>query len=277
MVTPFNADLSVDFDTLAAHAAAMLDRGADGVTLFGTTGEGASISEAERADGLAALLKAGIPADRITLCLYANAADDAVRLVRESVARGVTSFLAPPPFFYPAPEDEGLHGWYARVIGQSDPAARFILYHIPQVTGVALSAALVARLAGEFPSRIRAVKDSSGDWPTAERFLGIKGLSVLVGDERLLHRAVALGGAGSITGCANLYPERLKQVVETGQEDPGLSAIITSVNDLPVIGAIKVLVARAANKPGWEALRPPLTPLDAAGRDSLLNAVPPDG
>lgn len=284
MLTPFEADGSLDATEFAAHALAVLEGGADGVTLFGTTGEGASLSAAERAEGLDAILRAGIPAAKITLAVYACALADAQAQIATGLAAGVTQFLVPPPFYFPAAEQDGLHAWYARLFETTDAAARIILYHIPQVTAVPLSADLVARLLAEFPGRVRAVKDSSCDWPTTESFLKIDGLPVLVGDERLLHRAAGMGGAGSITGCANLYPERLKRVFETGREDPALSAFISAIVAQPVVPALKAVQARASGNPVWENLRAPLLPLTGTQRDALpgdldapAEAEPADG
>jgi 4-hydroxy-tetrahydrodipicolinate synthase len=72
---------------------------------------------------------------------------------------------------------------------------------------VALSPELIARLRKAWPGVITGIKDSSGDWATAERYLASHGdLSVLVGDERLLPRAMARGAEGSICGVANITP-----------------------------------------------------------------------
>ncbi len=222
------------------------------------------------------MLAAGVPADAVTLAVYATAVADAAAQVRAGLSHGIASFLVPPPYYFPDPGDEGLFQWYSALLAGTDPAARIILYHIPQVTGIGLSPDLVMRLTRAFPGRIRAVKDSSGDWPTADAFLKIEDLPVLVGDERLLHRAVALGGAGSITGCANLFPARLARVFSTGEEDPALSAAITAIVSCPVTPALKVLLAQALGDPAWETLRAPLTPVTPDQRAMLLDQALPE-
>ncbi|MDF0601451.1 dihydrodipicolinate synthase family protein [Psychromarinibacter sp. C21-152] len=280
MLSPFTEGGALDTARLSAHATRLLHDGADGVTLFGTTGEGASLTAGERAAGLDAVLSAGVPTEAVTFTVYATAAADAVDQVRTGLAHGVQSFLVPPPFYFPDPDDDGLFRWYAELLADTDAAARIILYHIPQVTGIGLSPALIMRLVDAFPGRVRAVKDSSGDWATAEALLKIEDLPVLVGDERLLHRAAALGAAGSITGCANLYPARLKRVYGTAQEDAALSAAVTAVVSCPVMPALKVLMARMLGDPAWETLRPPLTPVTPEQRAMLLDQAvlePADG
>ena len=61
LATPFTTDLAVDLDCLAGHARWCLDSGCDSLTLFGTTGEGPSLSAAERATVLARLQADGVP------------------------------------------------------------------------------------------------------------------------------------------------------------------------------------------------------------------------
>src|SRR4029450_185505 len=63
MLTPIGRHGSGEYARFARHAQALLAQGVDGLAPFGTTGEGQSFSMAERADGLAVLLAAGIPAE----------------------------------------------------------------------------------------------------------------------------------------------------------------------------------------------------------------------
>ncbi len=270
LLTPFGADGSLDTARLAAHAADVLERGATSVTLFGTTGENASIAGSERAGGIACLVGAGIAPDRIVLGLCANAVADVAAQVREGLAAGIQTFLLPPPSYFKGVGDDGLFEWHAQVIGAAGDGTRFILYHIPQVTGVPLSAGFVGRLAAAFPDRIRAVKDSSGDWETAAAFLDSNNVPVLVGDERLLHRAIARGGDGAISGVANLWPDRMARIVETAEEDPFVTRETGRIVARPVIPALKVLLAAHTGTEGWERVRPPLEPLDETDRQSLL-------
>lgn len=274
LATPFTERGAIDRTRLARHAGALIEAGADGVTLFGTTGEGASIGAAERSDGLAALRLANIPPERITLGVCATAVRDAVAQIEQGVAAGVSRFLLPPPFYFAGAPEEGLFQWFADLFGRAPAEARAILYHIPQVTGVPLPAPLARRLAGAFPGRIVALKDSSGDWATAETFLSDAGVPVLIGDERLLHRAVPLGCTGAITGMGNLAPERIARILATGADDAALSAMVDRLAEVPVIPGIKVLLAQATGTSSWERVRPPLAPLSAAVRDALRAAGP---
>jgi len=274
LATPFTDKGAIDRTGLARHAGALIEGGADGVTLFGTTGEGASIGAGERADGLAALRLATIPPERITLGVCATAVRDALAQIEQGLAAGVSQFLLPPPYYFAGAPDAGLFSWFSDLFGQAPAEARAILYHIPQVTGVPLSVALAHRLAEAFPDRIVALKDSSGDWATAEAFLAGAGVPVLIGDERLLHRAVPLGCRGAITGMGNLAPQRIARILATGEEDPALSAMVGRLSEASVIPGIKVLLAQATGTSSWERVRPPLAPLSDAARGALRAAGP---
>lgn len=274
LLTPFAADGAIDAPRLARHARDLLARGVRSVTLFGTTGEGASVGLGEREAGLAALLgEAGIAPDRIVLGLCGTSVEDVHAQIAQGLARGVRRFLVPPPFYFADASQEGLADWFAALFAVAGEQARFILYHIPQLTRVPLSLALIVGLKERFGDRVIAVKDSSGSWDNARALLDWGGTDILVGDERLLHRAVALGAAGSISGMANLYPERLARVMESGEEDADLSRQVDHVVSVPVIPALKAMLATASGAPGWERLRPPLRALDPARRAALLAAV----
>lgn len=270
LLTPFNEKSGIDTGLLVGHVNGLLANGADGVTLYGTTGEGASIGLDERDRGIAALANAGVPAERITLGICATSVGDAVAQVEQGLKHGVSMFLLLPPFYFKGCSDEGLFAWHASVFAKTDLKARFILYHIPQVTGVPLSLNLVTRLAVVFPDRIRAIKDSSGSWENAENLLRLKNLTVLVGDERLLHRAAAIGAGGAITGMANLYPERMQRLFTTATEDRALSEEVTRIVSVPVVPALKAVIATRSGDPAWERLLPPLDPLDVASREMVL-------
>lgn len=273
LLTPFDTDGAIDAPQLAAHAAAVLRGGADGVTPLGTTGEGASVGLNERRGVIAALMTADIDPDAVTLGLAAANAEELLAQVAQGAEARIRRFLLPPPFYFPAPTEAGLFDWHAELFAAAPEGARFVLYHIPQVTGVPLSPALVARLHAAFPDRIAAVKDSSGDWSVAEALLRIEGLAVLIGDERQLHRAAARGAAGAITGMANLYPGRMVRILREAREDVDLSARTAAMVAHPVVPALKALLAEATGTPAWERVRPPLAPLPDGARRVLMEAT----
>jgi 4-hydroxy-tetrahydrodipicolinate synthase len=282
--TPFAGDGSIDLGRLTDHARWVMAHGCDGVTVFGTTGEGASIALPERRQILSSLAGAGFdPRRRVTAGVAASAVHDAVEQCRAAYEAGCRAVLLPPPFFFPDPGDDGVFRWYVAVFERLGPALRdVILYHIPAMTRVAITHRLVARLKAEFPAAILGVKDSSGQWPDTERLITEhRDLQILVGDERQLARAVRSGAAGSICGIANICPDIVRPLAQDGIDDARVGAIVEAIVAHPVMAAIKALVARRTGDAAWRVMRPPLTALpDDAARalsrriDTILQADP---
>lgn len=270
LLTPFTSEGEIDTPLFASHARHMMAKGASGVTPFGTTGEGASIAIAERDSAITALLDAGIGAEKMFIGLCATSLGDTLAQIDQALGFGIDTFLLLPPFYFPAPSDAGLRDWHETLFARADKRAKFILYHIPQITAVPLSFDLVTGLRSDFPERVVAIKDSSGNWANTEGLLRHGKIPVLVGDERLLHRALPLGAAGSICGMANLHPARLCALFDTAVEDVALSRQVDVVVSGPVIPALKVLMVHQTGNVGWANLRAPLAPLGQDAAAALL-------
>jgi len=274
LVTPFARDGSVDLARLVAHARRVLDEGCSSVTLFGTTGEGASLGMGQRAAMLEALDEAGFDLPGQVLAgVAASSVEDAVAQANQLYDAGGRGILLAPPFYFKGVGDEGVFRWLASVIERCRGARGVVLYHIPQVTGVPLPSPLVGRLKRAFPGVVVAVKDSSGDWASTERLLADHpDLHILVGDERLLARAVRHGGSGAINGFANFCARTVLPMVERGEEEPGVSALVEILLRHPVTPGVKALVAHRYADEGFLATAPPLLPVDASVRAELAAA-----
>jgi 4-hydroxy-tetrahydrodipicolinate synthase len=276
LCTPFNEDRSIDLVRLVAHGRQSLADGCDSLTVFGTTGEGASLGLNERNRALGALVGGGIdPATELVVGIAAANVEDAIAQGRAALMLGCPSFLLAPPFYFKDPGDEGLFDWIAAVLAGLGPrASRVILYHIPQVTSVGLSLGLVGRLKKAFPGQVKGVKDSSGNWDNASALLEHHpDLHVLVGDERLLARAMNQGASGTICGLANVAPDLLQGPVN-GIEEPRVAQLIDQLPPSAAIAAVKALVGHRRNDPAaWSRMRAPLRSLDEAECRRLFAAV----
>lgn len=274
--TPFNEDRSIDLPRLVAHGRQSLADGCTSLTVFGTTGEGASLGLNERQRVLGALMGAGVdPGTQLVVGIASANVEDAIAQGRAGLLVECPSFLLAPPFYFKDPGDEGLFDWIAAVLMGLGPKARnVILYHIPQVTSVGLSIELVDRLKKAFPDQVKGVKDSSGDWNNTQALLKYHGdLHILVGDERLLARAMNQGASGAITGMANVAPDLMRRLIE-GIEEPRMNAMVEEVLTLPVASAVKALVGHRRNDPvAWSRMRAPLRSLDDAECRKLFAAV----
>src|SRR5664279_521137 len=92
-LTPFDAEGKPDHVRLATHAKRLLANGIDGIALFGTTGEGQSLSLSERRAGLDALLAAGIPASQIVAGTGCAALPETIELTLHAVQAGCAGAL----------------------------------------------------------------------------------------------------------------------------------------------------------------------------------------
>ena len=270
--TAFLPNGAIDLPRTLAQARWVLDNGCDSVTMFGTTGEGASIDLAERHAALGALAGAGFDLPKqIIAGVTAATIGETVEQCRAGYDYGCRALLLAPPFYFPDPSEEGMFRWYAAVFERLGGRLRDVLiYHIPSMTRVAFSPALLGRLRKAFPEAVIGIKDSTGSWESAKSFLDAhKDLQILVGDERLLARAVREGGSGSICGLANLRPDILRPAAWEGKDDPRIAACVTAIIADPFMPAVKALIAWRQKDPEWLRMRAPVIELDAARARAL--------
>jgi 4-hydroxy-tetrahydrodipicolinate synthase len=285
VLTPFDDAGVPDFARLAQHVRRIFDAGVDGIALFGTTGEGQSLSLNERRAGLDALLAAGISPDRIMAATGCASLPETIQLTRHAVHANCAAALVLPPFFFKAVSDEGVFASYARLIdGVGDPRLQLYLYHIPQVSGVAISPTVIERLAVDYPEVLAGVKDSECNLDHTRRLLArFRELSIFVGFEPHLPAALAAGGAGTICGIANLFPRLLRRLYDNAlaaEHDDDLKRIesfIAVLERYPLFAAFKALQAEISGDNGWMALRPPLVALDSAAQRTWLAAAATSG
>lgn len=279
LLTPLDAALAIDLPTFAAHAQALLAAGCTGVTPFGTTGEGPSFSVAERQAALDGLIAAGVPAARILASTSCAALPDTVALTRHAVRAGVRACLVLPPFFLKGVPDPGVVDFYSQLIHQVDDARlRIVLYHIPQVSGVALSPAVIGTLLQRFPGTIIGLKDSgcqrADSLVFAQAFM--PPLQVWVGNEPDLQTLGDRGARGAVSGVGNIAPQLVMRLVQ-GTGTPTAAADQQQVLDLLAIllsaqgltAAFKSTMATLTGHDGWRRVRAPLVALDDAAHAKL--------
>lgn len=276
-VTPLNADYSLDADAFPGLLRFLAQRGCHGAVILGTTGEGPSLSVAERL----ALYDAAVHVrdEHPDFLLIAGTGtpslDETVRLTKDAFDSGLDGVLVLPPFYFRKASEEGLALWFGEVLRRAVPADGAVLaYHIPAVSGVGLSLELLARLRESFPDQFAGLKNSATEpehtQALADRFG--KRITIFAGDDSLFSTALAGGAAGCITALANLYSPLLRQVWDAYQggdsdtQAEAQAAMTTlrrqSGRYAPAPVLIKALLARRHGFPRW-AVRPPLLPLSA--------------
>ncbi|TLP62767.1 dihydrodipicolinate synthase family protein [Parasedimentitalea maritima] len=274
LVSPFDSNGNADLAKTAQHAKTVVENGCDGVTLFGTTGEGYGFSLPERRAILTAVAEALPDGAQIHAGVLNPSIDDAVGFAQAAYEDGAGGLLLAPPFFMKDVDEDGLFNWFGTVFEKiGSPLRNVILYHIPAQTAVPLSVSLVSRLRAAYPDVVTGIKDSSGDWATTKRFLTAHGdIAVLVGDERLLPKAMSHGAQGSICGTANFIPDLLRRIIHEGGDGKLVSEIVEAVVALPVTAAVKTLTAHVNRDATFVQIRPPLSPLSAPQRQALIGS-----
>lgn len=279
--TPVLADLSPNLPAFTAHCRWLISEGCTGVALLGTTGEANSFSSAERKAILEAALAGGLTPDQLLPGTGLANIPETVDLTRHALAQGVTRVVMLPPFYYKGVSDEGLFAAYARTIEAiGDARLQVILYHIPQVSGVAISHDLIDRLRTAFPQTVVGIKDSAGKLDNMQAMISrFDGFSVLAGADPLLLPLMQIGGAGCITATSNLVGRDLA-LVYRGATDPAQATAVAAAqarieafrnlsNSYVQLPAIKGMIRYLTGDAGWSRMRPPLVDLTPAERADL--------
>ncbi len=266
VLTPVRDNRSPDDKRLYDHCRWVLDGGCNGVTVFGTTGEGMSFSREERCAALEQLIARGIDPGQIVVGTGAASMREAILITAHAAWLGCTC-LVMPPFFFPEPPADGIADFYRRLIDAiGDLNPRILAYHIPSVSGVDMEASLLADLVAEFPGTIVGVKDSSCDWAQTSRFLqALPDQIVLVGNEPDLPAALANGGRGTICGLANVAPGMMARLVLEGDEtQPAeVDRLVAAIGDAPFVPTLKAALATIRDDEAWRHVVPPLAPASA--------------
>lgn len=194
MVTPFNADGSLNLDGARRLAKWLQDNGNDGLVVAGTTGESPVLTDDERLSLFAAVTEA------VTIPVIAgtgtNDTAHSVHMTKEATKLGVAGILAVTPY-YNRPPQSGIEG-HMRAVAAST-SLPVVVYDIPARTGRKIATSLIIKLATEV-SNIVALKDAAGN-PAETAVLMAQapaGFELYSGDDGLTLPFMAIGGSGVI-------------------------------------------------------------------------------
>ncbi|MBM4280434.1 MAG: 4-hydroxy-tetrahydrodipicolinate synthase [Deltaproteobacteria bacterium] len=227
LVTPFTEADAVDRDALAALVRDQLDAGVHGLVPCGTTGETATLTDAEQDTVITTCLD--VVAGRIPVVAGAGANDTRkaienhrrVAALRAGPDRQykVSGALHVTPW-YNKPTQEGLYRHFRGVADSAD--LPIILYNVPGRTGVDLLPDTIARLAKDEPKFV-AVKEATGSVQRSQEVLNKLAsvrpdFAVLSGDDGHILSLLALGGDGVISVTSHLCARELVQMVKAFDE-----------------------------------------------------------
>ncbi len=210
LVTPFEADGSLDEASLRALIDWQIEQGVHFLVPCGSTGEAAALSldehlrvveiTVEQVDGCVPVV-AGAGSNNTAKC---------IELARAVAARGATHLLVVPPA-YTRPPQRGLIAHFEAVADAVD--IPLLLYNVPGRTASNIEATTTLALA-EHPCVI-GIKEASGDLNQINEILlgRPEGFSVLSGDDALTLPVMALGAEGVVSVVSNAAPGEMSELV----------------------------------------------------------------
>ncbi len=275
--TPFHPDGSLNPDAIDRQAEHMVRSGVDGAFICGTTGEGMSLTGAERRAVAERWVKAA--AGRFPVVVHVGHAcvRDAQELATHAEGIGANAIAAVPPFYHkPTGTDEVVQ--FLAALARSAPRTALYYYDIPGMTGVSVpTAELMARAAEEVPT-FAGVKYSNPDLVLLQECLAVRdgSLDVLFGVDEMLLAAVTLGvrgGVGSTYNYATPLYKRMLAALDSGNLPLARKLQRQSVE---LVRAVEAHGGLAANKEVMRLVgvdcgpvRPPLTPIEPTDADRL--------
>ncbi len=273
VLTPVGEDMQPDAARAIPYYRELLAQGVHGINLLGTTGEAMSFGVTDRLRLMEALANSGFPLVQAMVGTGAAALEDCAALTREAFDLGYVAALVMPPFYYRDVDDDGVLRYFDALLARAHRnGKRVLLYNFPRMSGVTFHAALVDRLLAEFPEAIAGMKDSSNDRALqADVIARHPGFAVMPGSEAGLADHRARGLAGCISGSVALWASLARRVYDAcdPQDGRALDERRSSIAGMPMIPAVRYLVAQQRRDDAWERSVPPLGPLSDAHRRAL--------
>jgi 4-hydroxy-tetrahydrodipicolinate synthase len=274
MVTPFDAEGALDLKRTEELAAHLVELGNDGLVVNGTTGEGPTTSDEEKAEVVRAVVAA--VGDRATVVAGAGTYDTAhsVRLARAAEKAGAQGLLVVTPY-YSRPPQAGLLQHFTAVADATELPV--MLYDIPPRSVVPIALETLQRLA-EHP-RIVAVKDARGDLPHGVQVLASTPLAYYCGDDPVNLPWLAVGAVGVVSVTGHVVADRLRAMMDAFDAGEHERARALNASMIPVSRAMErvggVVFAKTALQLSGLDVGEPRLPLPPAD-DAQVRAIAAD-
>jgi len=277
LATPFTASGEVDLPAFRRLVRHVVAGGVNTLVPLGSTGEAATILDAERDAIIAACLEesSGRP---VVVGTGHNATRQAAVMTKRAQSLGAQGALVVTPY-YNKPTPDGLVAHFAAV-AEAAPGLPLIAYNVPGRTGLNMTPPVLGRL-WENP-QVVAVKESSGNLAQIAEIARLlpKGKTLLSGDDNLALAAIAVGASGLISVLGNVLPRETAAMIAAARQGnaaealrlhqqllPLMDALFLESNPIPLKAALKMLGLCG------DGLRLPLAPAVAATRTRLAEAL----
>lgn len=274
LITPFNDDLSIDFNALEKIIDFQLASGVEGLVVCGSTGESATINAKEKLSLIIKTVEYCAGRVPVIAGTGSNCTQTTIDLTILAKEQGCDAVLLVAPY-YNKPSQEGLFNHYLAVAEHAD--IPIILYNVPGRTAVNIQPETQLRLAEECKNII-ATKEASGDMEQIMEIIKYapEGFKVLSGDDALAVPIAAMGGDGVISVLSNYAPKLFGDAVRFALEGKMQSALelhykLSDLMKLNFIETNPVPVKTALSLMGYckEHFRLPLLPIQPANKDII--------
>lgn len=277
IVTPMHADGSVHYAKLTELIELQIAAGTAAITVCGTTGESATLTDHERIAVISHCVRTVNGRIPVIAGTGSNQTAHTLRLSQEAQKAGADGLLLVTPYYNKC-SATGLVKHYLTVADRVE--LPIIVYNVPSRTGVSMNAEIYRQLSRH--PRINGVKEASGSTDLVLRTLDACGddFNIWSGNDGQIVPIMALGGKGVISVLANLCPEVtadltaacLRGNYETAafmqkQYMALIDALFCEVNPIPVKTAMNLMGL------GVGPLRMPLCELDDGKKEQLISAL----
>ena len=278
IVTPMYEDGSVNYDKLAELLEEQIAGGTDAIIICGTTGESATMSEAEHSKVIKFAIDKVAKRIPVIAGTGSNCTQTAIELSKQAEADGADALLLVTPYYNKATQ-KGLIAHYTAIA--ESVSLPIIMYNVPSRTGCNIQPETAAYLAKNVKN-IVAIKEASGNISQVAKVKALAGdsLDIYSGNDDQVIPLLALGGIGVISVLSNVAPKQTHDMVMEYMEGDREKALKIQLAALPLIDALfcevnPIPVKAALNLMGKEVgpLRAPLTTMEEAHQQTLAQAM----
>lgn len=273
IITPMNADMSVNYEKLAEMLEFQIENGTDAIIVCGTTGESATLSDAEHREVVRFTVEHVNHRIPVIAGTGSNDTRYCIELSQEAEKLGADGLLLVTPYYNKASQQGLIKHYYAVADRVNLP---IIVYSVQSRTGVNIEPATCLELS-KHPN-IVAIKEASGSIAQVAHIKQLCGdnLDIYSGNDDQILPLLALGGQGVISVLANIMPQETHDICQRffdgdleGSRQlqlellPLCSALFIDVNPIPVKEAMNLMGMNVGE------CRLPLCNMDEAKVDKL--------